>query len=263
MASEPESDDGIIPYIIPGANNGGNRTCEEVAAEFNTTFDLCGDKVDYGNIDMPGAFPHGLEVTVTMGKYVAFTMDDCVKIGDYYYKVGAVIVKGSSAANVYFYPGGTLGDSGLAAPINSSGTPAGLSNLTFCFVKCERPALVVGFKSYMTLANSETYNGIYVTSGAFITSYPLVLGGSYLLYQDGELADANKVGHLTVTDNDHDGKYEVTVDNYLKPSVYFLSPFLYIGTQEGFVGLDYTLYPYPDPKYNLPQNSATWTFEMP
>jgi hypothetical protein len=34
IASTPESNGGIIPYIIPGSNPGGNRTCAEVSLAF-------------------------------------------------------------------------------------------------------------------------------------------------------------------------------------------------------------------------------------
>jgi hypothetical protein len=146
----PTGTDGIVPQIISGANNGGNRTCDEVAAAFPESNPFyCGNKIDYNNGAFAGAFPSGLDVTVTAGKYVSFEMDDCIHFGDKFYKVGAVIVKGSNAANVYFYPDGTMGDSGLASPINASGSPAGLSNLTFCFVECE-PPLIIAVKCVYT-----------------------------------------------------------------------------------------------------------------
>ncbi len=141
--STPVSGHGIIPFIIPGKNNGGNRTCAEVADAWDLEENpfLCGDKIDY-NGGFAGTFPDGLIVTVSDGKFVSFEANDCIKIGEDYYQVGAVIVKGSDQANVYYYldengEGGTLGDIGLAAPFNPSGKPAGLSNLTFCFVPCE------------------------------------------------------------------------------------------------------------------------------
>ncbi len=125
----------IPPYVIPGDNNGGNRTCAEVAAAFNTSFDYCGDKIDYDG-DFMGSFPEGLIIS-TDGTYVSFDVSGCIEIEGEYYKVGAVVVKGSDNANVYYYPDGAWSDSGLASPENRSGKPAGLSNLTFCFVKCD------------------------------------------------------------------------------------------------------------------------------
>lgn len=144
--SSPDSDLEVTPYIIPGQNHGGNRTCEEVEAAFGLGEDYfysTSGKFDYEYdedlgkwvwIDDDGMiyvdFP-GITVTVTDGTYVEFELDNpglCV---------GAVIVKGSNDANVYFYDNGVKSDEGLAAPINASGNPAGLSNLTFCFVECE------------------------------------------------------------------------------------------------------------------------------
>jgi hypothetical protein len=178
-------------------------------------------------------------------------MEDCILIGDKKYKVGAVIVKGSNAANVYYYPGGIMEDSYLSAPLNASGKPAGLSNLSFCFVECEQPQLVVGFKSYTT-------NSAWVTTGAFITSYPLALGGSYPLYLWGDASLL--VGHLTITDINTDGHWEITVDNYVNPAYQFIQPFLYVGPAAGF-SLEYQNYPYPDLKVIIAPVD-TWTFVL-
>ncbi|HDZ42104.1 MAG TPA: hypothetical protein ENH59_10580 [Bacteroidetes bacterium] len=48
-------------------------------------------------------------------------------------------------------PDGTLGDSGLSSPVNASGNPAGLSNLSSCFIKCEEDEveLVLAMKTYI------------------------------------------------------------------------------------------------------------------
>jgi hypothetical protein len=139
IPSAPTSDGGVMPYIIPGDSDGGNRTCDEVGAAFSATFafDFTTDKQDYeDNQPAAGAgtwtFPWtgtgadgSVTVTVTEGTFVAFD-----STGAY---VGAAIVKGSNDANVYYYaPEGVASDSGLASPFNSSGDPAGLSNLTFC-----------------------------------------------------------------------------------------------------------------------------------
>ena len=42
-ASEPVSFNGVTPYIIPGANPGGNRTCAEAGYAFfgNATYYQC------------------------------------------------------------------------------------------------------------------------------------------------------------------------------------------------------------------------------
>jgi len=104
--SGPATPAGVAPFIIPGVNNGGNRTCAEVVPFFMNApayFDYCGDRVDYGKF--AGAFPAGLKVT-SDGKTLSFKADECIKIGDKFYSVGAIIVKGGNAANVYFYAGG-------------------------------------------------------------------------------------------------------------------------------------------------------------
>jgi hypothetical protein len=72
------------------------------------------------------ASPDGkLTVTLTVsGKSLDFSSN---------IPVAAVIVKGGNAANVYRYASGSTGDAGLHAPINSSGGPAGLSHVDFCY----------------------------------------------------------------------------------------------------------------------------------
>lgn len=138
--SGPDSDGEVTPVIISGENQGGNRTCEEVGTAFGVTFDLSIGQLNYEDGAFDGEWPAELNVVVTNGKYVSFNLDKPVKIGDACYIVGAVIVKGGAAANVYFYADGTMADQGLAAPpVGANQDPAGLSNLTFCFfeVECE------------------------------------------------------------------------------------------------------------------------------
>lgn len=139
VESAPISDAGVTPAIIDGANNGGNRTCGEVAEAFNTLFNLSIGQINYNDGEFDTPWPAELNVVVTNGTYVSFNLEKPVKIDGKCYVVGAVIVKGSNEANVYFYENGAMSDEGLAAPVNASGNPAGLSNLTFCFyeVECE------------------------------------------------------------------------------------------------------------------------------
>jgi hypothetical protein len=47
--------------------------------------------------------------------------------------VDVVIVKGGPNSNVYTYVGESMGDTGLHAPANRSGTFAGLSHISFCY----------------------------------------------------------------------------------------------------------------------------------
>ncbi len=125
-ASTPVSDGGVTPYIIDGANHGGNRTCEEVGIAFfgdASYYEFSSYRVNYDEGVFDASFPAGLTVD-TDGTYVSWSST---------FGIGAAIVKGSNDANVYVYEPQWLGDSGLAAPPNASGNPAGLSNLTFCW----------------------------------------------------------------------------------------------------------------------------------
>jgi hypothetical protein len=126
-ASSPVSDGGITPYIIDGANPGGNRTCAEVGLAFFDDadyYEFSSDKVDYEDDAFQGTFPAGLTVN-TDGTYVSWSST---------FGIGAVIVKGTNDANVYVYDPQAKSDSGLASPsAGKSGGPGGLSNITFCW----------------------------------------------------------------------------------------------------------------------------------
>ena len=256
--SAPVSDMNVTPYLIPGANKGGNRTCTEVGfalANDSNYFDMCGEKIDYDNGSFVAQFPQGLNVE-TNGTFVSFSMDKCLKIGDYYYKVGAVIVKGSAQANVYFYPDGSMGDSGLAAPINKSGKPAGLSNLTFCFIKCEQESgLVLALKTIMT-DPPETPWAYAVSGGILLPDEQFHIG-----YNSINLAEENiypliygfggyQIGTITASDYMENGIHYLKVvidtddDNWS-----FLESYLYVGTLSGlknhlgyFEGKPYLIY---------------------
>lgn len=130
----------ITPYIIQSDTQGGNRTCGEVGDAFfgNAEYYQCySGRVNYdsvngsfgntfvdvsGNVDCANTT---INATVTDGTYVSWSSTGG--------PVGAAIVKGSDAANVYNYDPPVNSDSGLASPRNSSGNYAGLSNLTFCW----------------------------------------------------------------------------------------------------------------------------------
>jgi hypothetical protein len=131
---------------VPDGGKGGNLTCGDVADYLNSlegyeefSFDETTGKLDYDDGEFDGVWPDGLNVQVINGTYVSFDIDGTIKIGDYCYVVGAVIVKGGNDANVYFYENGILSDEGLHSPVNASGKPAGLSNLTFCLIKVDCP----------------------------------------------------------------------------------------------------------------------------
>lgn len=135
--SNPVSDGGITPYIIEGVNEGGNRTCSEVGTAFfgdPNYYELESDRINYdqdGNV-FDGPFPMGLTVSVSDNDtFVTWSSS---------FGIGAIIVKGSSDANVYVYNPQSNGDSGLASPPNPSGGSAALSNITFCWNPEEQQA---------------------------------------------------------------------------------------------------------------------------
>lgn len=161
-ASEPDSDKEITPYIIPGANPGGNRTCAEagVAIAGNALYYSCRS----GRINHNGSFDgtfvdvsgntdcerNVIDVTVTDGTYVSFS---ALPDG-----IGAAIVKGTAAANVYFYIPQETSDSGLASPeAGGSGGPGGLSNLTFCWNPDDDPELDECFAGETAWAAGNRY----------------------------------------------------------------------------------------------------------
>jgi hypothetical protein len=135
--SAPQTTAGVMPFIIPGANPGGNRTCAEVGAAFygNATYFQCWsgkrDPGDFalGFVDISGneSCDQNLISASNDGTYVEFT---AVPDG-----VGAAIIKGGSGGgNVYVYDPQILSDSALASPPNPNGIPAGLSHVdAFCW----------------------------------------------------------------------------------------------------------------------------------
>lgn len=137
IPSAPTSTGGVVPYIIPGANPGGNRTCAEVGhaiwgnAEYYQCWSAKRDPGDFGLgfADISGN-PLCDRNSITAsndGTYVEFTAGPD--------GVGAAILKGGSGGgNVYVYSPQALSDSGLASPLNPSGYPAALSHSDgFCW----------------------------------------------------------------------------------------------------------------------------------
>ena len=115
----PTSGGEVPPYQVPNPGPGGNVTCEQLG------YSATSGRINYSDAGFTQAFARqGLTVSVRGGTYVTWSSG---------FPVGAVIVKGGPRANVYQYTPGRQGDSGLASPVNSSGNPAGLSNLTICW----------------------------------------------------------------------------------------------------------------------------------
>jgi hypothetical protein len=126
--SQKISTTGVTPTLVQGANNGGNVTCEEAASASGLT----GYAYTTGKQDYPfnsNSFNNGVSVT-TDGTNVSWSI---TPPNGYCVSNVAVIVKGGPNANVYYYNDGQSSDSGLASPVNASGNPAGLSNLTICY----------------------------------------------------------------------------------------------------------------------------------
>jgi hypothetical protein len=283
----PASDNGIEPVIIPGENNGGNRTCEEVWLALGDPDDvcgidyLCGDKIDYEE-DGGGFvsdFPEGLKVTVS-GIYISFEVDDCLEIDGKSWKVGAVIVKGSNAANVYWYPDGETSDAGLAAP----GGKRMVSNLTFCFVPCEpeKPAdMVIAFKTsikdkvlserlFAYTAGDEPVPvsdppPVDFNNGIPMGFYELGFGEDFSL---DLISDGSQVGTITATQIDVDGVPNILVEVELDNVDHvFSTPYLYVGSEAGLLDLNYWEYPFDntdaDPlnpvcTFLIPEADITW-----
>jgi len=243
----------VVPQVIAGTNNGGNRTCADVEAAFELpeNFFFCWDKIDYSDGEFMGEFPEGLTVIVTDGTFVSFKMDDCLQFGDKFYKVGAVIVKGSNEANVYYYKDGIMEDSGLASPLNSSGKPAGLSNLSFCFVECEvkLPELVIGLKTYLK-------GGAWAVSGGVGTAGNSLFMGYNTYNYDGEnvfvLNSANltdgitgQIGTIKARDFWEGNLHfiEVVIDTE-DPAIMFGNSYLYVGSLAGYTDRYYEYFPF-------------------
>ncbi|WP_006748839.1 hypothetical protein [Thioalkalivibrio paradoxus] len=166
VQSEPVSGEGVTPYIIYSdrtgrANQGGNRSCADVASAWGVEpFQCVSNRNDYieGLAEFEGEFELDEDASIpdpnaeegddafaacrdvsfdveTDGTYLSFDAST---------NIGAVIVKGSAAANVYYYNPQLASDLGLAAPINASGGSAGLSNLTFCWNPDPDPPQEIG-----------------------------------------------------------------------------------------------------------------------
>ncbi len=154
-----------VPKIYPG----GNAECSTVG--INGLVQTTGrNNYNPSTDQFESGWPSGLIVQVSDDKSVSFQIDGSINLGDgKCYKVGAVIVKGSNASNLYDYTeingvqtDGVAMDRGLVAPDNSSGEPAQLSNLTFCFVECqEQTPVVIAVKSWYWLSQNSFDNQVW------------------------------------------------------------------------------------------------------
>ncbi len=208
--SEPISSDyGIFPVTMQ-SDQGGNLACEDLIGDYpGGTSGRINYDAETNTFDADFS-AYGLTVTVSEDTYVSFEMDPSSG-----WCVGAVIVKGSNASNVFYYDPGVKSDQGLTAPINPSGNPAGLSNLTFCFVECEEPLVIAVKTWYWDEAGSyrwgaTTGNKVFTYSWCGygylgVNDYPAIpsitMEQSYTDTQIGEVAVAVD-GSVTVTLNE-------------------------------------------------------------
>jgi hypothetical protein len=116
------SDAGITPQVWSGGGLGGNVTCAELAPPDDL---ISSPRMDWSGGKLVGGVPDGIEVSVVDSTRVSWTSE---------WPITAVIIKGGPAAHVYRYVPALRADAGLVAPMNASGNPAELSNLTFCWL---------------------------------------------------------------------------------------------------------------------------------
>lgn len=152
---------------------GGNVECSQLSlvnsAWQNLTMTTGRNDYDQLNKSFAFSWPTGLEVEVMQDGSVSWALtQEFDLLGDgSCYKVGAVIVKGSTASNVFYYGAeGAAGDMGLFPPTNSSVTASALSNLTFCFVKTECPKpLIITVKSWYHMEGQSNWSDYCLSFG--------------------------------------------------------------------------------------------------
>jgi hypothetical protein len=254
------------PMIITGANNGGNVTCEEVAAATGCKFDFSSGRIDYS--DGTGGITGPITWT-TDGTYVTWSSSRAIKV--------AIIVKGGPNANVYAYCNECKVNSGtvkLSAPINpNNGKPYGLSNITFCYSFCDMPKdLVVALKTFI---HNSTTAAWAVSKGDGSAVNDLGIGVGYYNYTPAEFPLiiygqlSNTIGSIKVSDNG--AVLKVVVDTSSDEWL-FDCAYLYVGTYNsyrtnyvsilsgGVESTNYGAFPF---KLCTPLNSGNRVFEIP
>lgn len=222
---------------------GGNVECIQVAdlyPDLNLLQTTGRNDYDPSTDSFAFGWPAGLAVKVMNDGSVSFQIDGAIDLGDgKCYKVGAVIVKGGAASNIYTYPGGATQDIGLTAPDNASETPAGLSNLTFCFVECEEEQeLIIAVKSFYWDGTPEDYVkynwAASVGEPVFEVPWCMYLGvNRYPALTSFDIHESyfpsRILGNITITENST--SYLVTVD--LNEGLTLDKTYVYLGTLEG------------------------------
>jgi hypothetical protein len=213
-SSAPISNSGEVPYIIPGANPGGNRTCAEVGAAIwhNATYYQCWSaKRDPGDFNLGFADISGNPlcdrnaITATNdGTYVEFTAGPD--------GVGAAILKGGSGGgNVYVYDPQAFSDSGLASPLNPNGNPAGLSHSDgFCWnpVQDDDGPVPGCYDDETAWANGTRYvrRGNWATYTSYSSAFKSVVLFAGQTMDAGDVSfSAPVAGEVTITIDLNDG----------------------------------------------------------
>lgn len=247
LEAMPEYTGTAIPIV-----NVGNTSCEDLDGEYlfssgrvnfvNGTFDFSdvNNTEDWPEgVDPVTGWPKGLSVTVSEdGRYVSFNYESDS------YCVGAVIVKGGNASNVYTYDPATKSDANLSSPVNASGFPAALSNLTFCFVECQEPAeLVIALKSFYWPGPKSWMNSTWATSSGEMAFTPVLpydwcgqLGINYYPSTSAFTllgkATLTNVGTVNITEEYPGGVHSLIVTITLLDGFTMDKSYLFVGSKE-------------------------------
>ncbi|MDO9551696.1 hypothetical protein [Rhodonellum sp.] len=175
---------GMVTPVLWEGPQGGNAECGDTGT--NYAFSSSRNNTPFSDAT---AWPEGFTIT-TDGKLVSWSYiapaGMCVDGVSF-------IVKGGDAANIYTYGPDIYGDSGLASPMNSSGGPADLSNLTVCFNLRECKTIEEPCYKEET---AWSFGAKYVTKGNWAT---------FTEYADGKTVDlfagqSTKIGTVSFVD---------------------------------------------------------------
>lgn len=215
--SQATTDNGVEPILVD-SGPGGNATCGIGFPYASTRFDDVGgnvftvelfERAADGTVDLD-AIVGTVQVTVSADPVDGFDVIAWqVMTGDIVIK--AVIVKGSNASHIYNYGSGATSDSGLVAPVNASGKPAGLSNITFCGDDDDDDRVIdeiCEWSGETAWADGDRY----VRRGNWATYTSYQAGATVTVYA-GQTVDVGTVEFGPVVD----GKVEITIT--LKPGV--------------------------------------------
>lgn len=215
----------------------GNISCDDVelADGLVQVFPFSTGRINFENGVFDGIWPKGLEVNVRDNTFIDFFLTDEAD-----YCVGSVIVKGGNGSIVYKYSAGVRSDIGLTSPLNASGNPANLSNLTFCFVKCPED-LVIAVKVWYndgSLWGATTGENVFLSEwcgNGYLGINPYPFNESIVLersYSD------EKIGLVSLID----GKIKITLNTGLS----LTNAYIYIGSKEELTDPANLVYGCPD-----------------